>query len=110
MLSFFILLEPSLTLENILNAGLAQVKDLGEVLYIPDSKVKEMEQLYPDLSQPKSAIVQFWLDRHPAPSWELICLGLYVEKKYEVLENVQNKYLKGNVYCMCMCMCVSYSW
>ena len=96
MLSFFILLEPSLTLENIINA-LAQVKDLDEVLYIPDSKVEEMEQLYPDLTQRQSALVQFWLDWYPAPSWELICLGLYAEKEYEVLEHVQNKYLKGNV-------------
>ena len=96
ILSFFILLEPSLTLENILNA-LAQVKNLGDVLKIPDSKVKEMEQLYPDLSQRQSALVQFWLDGHPAPSWELVCLGLYWEKEYEVLDNVQNKYLKGNV-------------
>ena len=96
MLSFFILLEPSLTLENILNT-LAQVEDLGKMLIIPDSKVEEMERLYPDLSQCQSALVQFWLDGHPAPSWELICFSLYGEKEYEVLENVQTKYLKGNI-------------
>jgi hypothetical protein len=96
VLSLFIPLEPSLTLENILSV-LAQVKDLGEVLKIPDSKKEEMEQLYPDLSQRQSALIQFWLDGHPAPSWELVCLGLYLEKEYEALENVQNKYLKGNI-------------
>ena len=96
MLSFFILLEPSLTLENILNA-LAHVKDLSRVLLIPDSEVEEMEQLYPDLSQRQSALIQNFLDGHPAPSWELMCYMLYVEGEYEVLENVQNKYLKGNV-------------
>ena len=94
--AFFILSEPSLTLENVLNA-LAQVKDLGRVLLIPYSKVEEMKQLYPDLSQWQSALIQFWLDGHPAPSWELICFGLYWEKEYKVLENIQNKYLKGNV-------------
>ena len=92
----FILLEPSLTFENILNA-LTQVKDLSKVLTIPDSKVKGMEQLYPDLSQRQSALIQYFLDGHPAPSWEGICLMLYVEKEYEMLENIQNKYLKGNI-------------
>ena len=96
MLSFFILLEPSLTLENILNA-LAKVKNLSGVLVLPSSKVKEMEQLYPDLSQRWSALIQFWLDRHPAPSWEVVCYLLYGMGEYEVLENVQTKYLKGNV-------------
>jgi hypothetical protein len=101
----FILLEPSLTLENILNV-LGQEKDLGEVLLFPSSKVEEMEQLYPDLFQRQSALILYWLDGHPAPSWELICHGLYKEGEYEALENVQNKYLKGNMYTMC----ASYSW
>ena len=94
-------LEPSLTATNLCSL-LADVKDwsiVGLPLYlqIPDSKVMEMERLYPDLSQRQSALMQYFLDRHPAPSWELICFGLYLEKEYEVLENVQNKYLKGKV-------------
>jgi hypothetical protein len=101
-----------LTLENILSV-LAQVKDLGEVLILPDSKREEMEQLYPDLSQRQSALIQYWLDGHPAPSWELICLGLYVEEEYEALENVQNKYLKGTnnnyVYYVCIVFMVNMS-
>ena len=94
--AFFILLEPSLTLENVLNA-LAEVENLSEVLAIPRSKVEEMKQLYPDISQRQPALIQFWLSGHPAPSWELICYQLYWIEEYEVLENVQNKYLKGNV-------------
>ena len=83
---------------------LAEVKDWSDIglrlsrsLQIPDSKVAEMEQLYPDLSQRQSALIQLWLNSHPAPSWELVCAALYAEEEYEVLENVQNKYFKGTV-------------
>ena len=87
---------------NNLCGVLAEVKDwsddgLPRGLQIPDSKVAEMEQLYPDLSQRQSVLIQLWLDSHPAPSWEFVCFALYVEEEYEVLENVQNKYFKGTV-------------
>ena len=92
-------LESTLTLENIINV-LADVKDLSFgilplLLRIPDSKVKELEKTYPDLTQRQSAIIQLFLEKHPAPSWELICWGLYMEGEYEALEVVQNKYFKG---------------
>ena len=77
----------------------------GEIpgsLHIPQSKVFEMEQLYPDLSKRQSALAQFWMNSHPAPSWELICLALYFTGEYEVLESAQNKYLKGNVHVLCV--------
>ena len=95
-------LEPSLTATNLCSL-LAHVKDWGTYglpyhLQIPNSKVKEMKQLYPDLSQRQSALMEYFLDRHPAPSWELVCYALYLEYEYEVLENVQNKYFKGTVY------------
>ena len=97
-------LEPSLTATNLCSL-LADVKDwstgvLGLSLYfrIPSSKVKEMEQLYPDLSQRKSPLIQYFLDEHPAPSWELVCHALYMIEEYEVLESVQNKFFKGTVY------------
>ena len=95
-------LEPSLTATNLCSL-LADVKDWGTIglpqyLRIPDSKVKEMERLYPDLSQRQSALVQYFLDGHPAPSWELVCHALYWKGEYEVLENVQIKYFKGTVY------------
>ena len=87
---------------NNLCGVLAEVKDWSDDglpcgLQIPDSKVVEMEQLYPDLFQRQSALIQLWLDSHPAPSWELVCITLYTEEEYEVLENVQNKYFKGTV-------------
>ena len=95
-------LEPSLTAANLCTL-LGDVKKWGSdygipvYLQIPRSKVKEMEQLYPDLSQRQSALIQLWLNQHPAPSWELICWALYRTEEYEVLENVQHKYLKGIV-------------
>ena len=103
-------LEPSLTATNLCSL-LGSVKDWGtsinglpRYLRIPDSKVAEMERLYRDLSQQQSALIQFWLDTYPAPSWELVCYALYLVGEYEVLENVQNKYFKGILY-----MCTIYN-
>ena len=95
-------LEPSLTATNLCSL-LGSVKDWGGYglpcyLHIPDSKRKEIERSYGDLSQRQSALIHFWLDTHPAPSWELVCYALYLLEKYEVLENIQNKYFKGIVY------------
>ena len=109
VLSLSFLLEPSLTLENVLNV-LAEVKDpekweddgIPQRLQIPRPKVKEIKQLYPDLSQQQSALTQFWMNSHPAPSWEIICSALYFTGEYEGLESAQNKYLKGNVHVLCV--------
>ena len=105
---FSFLLEPSLTFENVLNV-LAEVKDpkmweyeIPGRLQIPWIKVRETELLYPDLYQQQSALAQFWMNSHPAPSWELICLALYWTGEYEALESAQNKYLKGNVHVLCV--------
>ena len=93
------LLEPTLTLET-LSDMLTDVKDwssdglLGG-LGIPHSKVEELEKSYPDLTQRKPAIIKFFLDEHPSPSWELVCYALYCVEEYEMLEMVQNKYFKG---------------
>ena len=109
VLSLFLLLEPSLTLENVLNV-LAEVKDprkwvfyeIPMRLQIPQTKLYEMKELYPDLSKQQSALAQFWMNSHPAPSWELICYALYFTEEYEVLESTRNKYLKGNVHVLCV--------
>lgn len=103
-------LEPSLTATNLCSL-LGDVKDwstfgLPYPLQIPFSKVLEIEQLYPDLSQRQSALIHFWLDRHPAPSWELVCYALYMKQEYEVLENIQNKYFKGTVCTYTIQCCV----
>ena len=92
-------LESTLTLENLINV-LADVKDwsiigLPRWLGIPDSKVNELQKTYPDVTQRQSAIIQLFLEKHPAPSWEIICYGLYLEVEYEALEVLQNKYFKG---------------
>ena len=92
-------LESTLTLENLINV-LADVEDwsvrgLPMYLRIPMSKINELEKTYPDLTQRQSAIILLFLEKHPAPSWEIICFGLYLGKEYETLEVVQNKYFKG---------------
>ena len=96
-------LEPSLTVANLcsllplVNSKKWGTEGLPRYLQIPDSEVKEMERLFPDLSWRQSVFIQYFLDGHPAPSWEGVCNALYRIEEYEVLENVQNKYFKGTV-------------
>ena len=96
-------------MENLINV-LTEIKDwssdgLPFYLRVLGSKVEELEKLYPDLTQHKSALMQVWLDTHPSPSWELVCYALFVNKDYEALEVVQKKYFKGTV---CVHVCTSW--
>ena len=92
-------IEPSLTVENLCDV-LVDVKDwstsgLPWKLQTPKSKVEELERSHPDLAQRKPAIIREYIDNHPVPSWELVSDALYIEQEYDVLERVQNRYLKG---------------
>ena len=96
--SLYIIIEPSLTVENL--CVLVDVKDwstngLPWRLDIPDSKVNELERSHPHLAQRKPAIIREFIDNHPAPSWEWICHALYWQEEYNILERVQSRYFKG---------------
>ena len=100
-------LEPSLAATNLCSL-LGSVKNWGTsnipyYLQIPTSKVAEMKRLYRDLPQRQLALIQLWLDTHPAPSWELLCWALYCSGEYAVLKNIKNKYFKGILYVLCNC-------
>ena len=70
-------------------------------LDIPPAKRVKLENMYPDLSQRKPAILQYWLDKFPYPCWERICYALYWQKEYEVLERVQENFFVGRYYDIC---------
>ena len=70
-------------------------------LGISDSKLNKLKKTYPDHTQCQSAIIELFLNKHPAPNWELVCCGLYQMQEYEILEVVQSKYFKGSCLSMC---------
>ena len=69
--------------------------DLAEYLDIPEPKQKEITNHHSDESQRKHAIIEEFINNHPAPSWRLVAEGLYKNKDNRALQIVKQKYLKG---------------
>ena len=69
--------------------------DLADYLDIPESKQEEITDQYFDESQCKHAIIEEFINNHPAPSWRLVAEGLYKNKHNRALQIVKQKYLKG---------------
>ena len=91
----FLSSEPTLTIEN-LRTVLEKVefKHLDDILNVPRSR----------WGGTKEAIIEEFIQNHPAPSWRLIADRLYTlydsdHREYGVhhaaVQNVKRKYLKG---------------
>ena len=86
-MSFLLSSEPTLTIAN-LRTTLEKVEfhDLDYILKVPESRQ----------GGTKEAIIEEFIQNHPAPSWRLIADCLYKYGVYHTaLENVKRKYLKG---------------
>ena len=98
MMSFLLSLEPTLTIANLRTA--LQEVELGDLDYI--FNVPESRQ-----GGTKEAIIEEFIQNHPAPSWKLIadCLYTFYErgKYHTVLQNIKRKYLKGKEVILCTC-------
>ena len=70
-------------------------RDLAEYLDIPEPKQEEITNHHSDESQRKHAIIEEFINNHPAPSWRLVAEGLYKNKDNRALQIVKQKYLKG---------------
>ena len=70
-------------------------RDLADHLDIPHSKQREITNHHSNESQRKHAIIEEFINNHPAPSWRLVAEGLYKNKHNRALQIVKQKYLKG---------------
>ena len=73
---------------------LASKIDLADYLAIPKPKQEEITN-HSDESQRKHAIIEEFINNHPAPSWRLVAEFLYQNKDNRALQIVKQKYLKG---------------
>ena len=100
-MSFLLPSEPTLTIAN-LRTTLEQVEldYLGYILNIPESR----------RGGTKEAVIDEFIQNHPAPSWRLIADRLYTFHDsdsdeygvyHTVLQNVKRKYLKGEEVLLC---------
>ena len=103
----FPLLEPSLTLSNVSNV-FQHVDDyrwryggLAKGLTIPDSKKEEIENGYSSLSERKTALLRYFIEDHPCPSWRLVANAAYMETEYRSLEIIRTTYLQGKCTYAC---------
>ena len=93
VMSFLLPSEPTLTIANLRTAlEKVELDHLGRILNVPESRQ----------GGTKEAIIEEFIQNHPAPSWRLIADRLYTfydYPKYGVyhtaLQNVKRKYLKG---------------
>ena len=69
--------------------------DLADYLDIPEPKQEEITNHHSNESQRKHAIIEEFINNHPAPSWRLVAEGLYKNKDNRALQIVKQKYLKG---------------
>ena len=114
---------PTLSTESVFEAtkGVAKWKELCSSscgFKIPRAKYDEIEadQQLSNTKERKKAVIRFWLEHDPAPSWRRLIVGLDEIEAFEAAEKIR-KYaepLRGNVpncitlYChVTMSMCSS---
>ena len=101
-LSACLLSDATLTVSN-LNEVLEEVEKvidlkvrcLADYIDIPEPKQREITNHHSNESQCKHAIIEEFINNHPAPSWRLVAEGLYKNKDNRALHIVKQKYLKG---------------
>ena len=93
--------ESTLTVANV-SLLLAPIKDLNKLtslLPIPRFKVEAIMERGISMSQQKEALIQEYLDNHPAPSWRRVACAVYEmacdENCYGILEVIHRKYING---------------
>ena len=111
LLTACLLSDATLTVSNLTEAleEVERVIDedefcLAEDLDIPQSKQREIINQHSDESQHKHAIIEEFINNHPAPSWKLVADSLFKNKENRALQIVKRKYLKGKKM-MSSCTC-----
>ena len=64
-------------------------------LQIPHSKWEDIHHQYGSGPRRNRAYMDYWITHHPAPSWKLIAISLWMAEELGALEVVQKLYFKG---------------
>lgn len=92
--------ENSLTVENMCHS-LDKEKwyRIAEGIHISKAKCDEIwHQFIGDPDECSKAAWKYWLENHPAPSWERIAEGLFQIWEHEDLKKLEKEYPTGIVY------------
>ena len=58
-------------------------RQVGEMLFIPDSKLQEIEGEYPSDEECEVAVIRYWILRDPFASWRRIIQQLGNREKHD---------------------------
>ena len=97
---WFLYSEPTLTLSNLLSVleGVTKWYSLGYCLGVLHSKLEDILRRSPTDSEGLKAMLNEWLETHPAPSWRGLARALYGSREvpeHTALQRVYHKYLPG---------------
>jgi len=100
--------EPTLTVSNLYDVlKEVELDKISDGLKIPTSKQQDIDSRYSSDSQRKQAILEEFINNHPAPSWRLVAEFIYkidtssspfrneFGKYLGALQTIKRKYLKG---------------
>ena len=73
---------------------------LGRQLSIPQSKLKEIRQTFPDEMDQKTQVVTYWINTDPVPGWRRLIWVLDSMKETKVADSIRPnaKPLAGKYY------------
>ena len=88
--------DPSLTLANLTQL----LQDVGDWYYVGVSldipiSVRDSIESQHSVFEHVIAMGEWYLKRHPCPSWRHVSNALYEQYEHEVLEVLKSRYLKG---------------
>ena len=81
---------PKLTVDGALRVveGVRDWRYLGRFLHIPESRLDEINQLSP--SENKKALVTYWMENDPFPSWRRLLWALDVMVEKAIADSIRH--------------------
>ena len=67
-------------------------------LQFPDSKQRDIRQQFDSGPHRNRAYIDYWITHHPAPSWKVVAITLWMAGELVALEVVQKLYFKGKQF------------
>ena len=92
--------DPLLTLENVKQAteGMKNWYRFGWWLDVPLSRRNDIKKNYSTVDEQREALLQEWLEHHPAPSWKLLAWALLRRREppeHQMLKKLYENYIPG---------------
>jgi hypothetical protein len=78
------------------------VGGLAIYLGISSSTYIDISKRVTDETQLKMALLEWYLDSHPAPSWKHVADALYRYGEHDILDILRSQYLKGEFASQCL--------